>query len=84
MAVISSAQMSSLGVPSHAETDSDLLKSPSSLVASKPVQRDLSTPSPLARGAMSTYDRQTAWRHQGENVLSHSDVTMGSWLMKND
>lgn len=37
---------------------------------------------PLARGASSSQDRALAFRHQGDNVLSHGAKSIGSWLFK--
>lgn len=37
---------------------------------------------PLAKGAFSSQDQAFAFRHQGENILSHSARSSGSWLYR--
>jgi hypothetical protein len=38
---------------------------------------------PHAAGAYSTFDRETAFRKQGDKPVAHSSTTAGSWLFKN-
>jgi hypothetical protein len=54
---------------------------------SGPAGREFSGPrsvAPIAKGAFSSQDQALAFRHQGDNTLSHGAKNIGSWLYKSE